>query len=89
MVGAQTEEYRRFNNVAKKIAQELERAGFEGSDLLFVDYSLYEVWKHTLGFDAEIEKLIGPGSRVDVVWRARIGNLVLLLMSLRLTRMAR
>jgi len=28
-----------------------------------------------LGFDAETEKLIAPGSRVDVVWRARIGNL--------------
>jgi len=100
-------EYQKFNAVAKDIAQELKDAGFEGSDLLFVDYFLYEVWKHNfqqdrphiripfevgefdhneirdhihdigmwLGFDTETEKLIGPGSRVDVVWRARIGNL--------------
>ena len=28
-----------------------------------------------LGFDAETEKMIGHGSRVDVIWSTRIGNL--------------
>lgn len=28
-----------------------------------------------LGFEAEIEKHIGPGARVDVVWKAQISNL--------------
>ncbi|AFL95277.1 hypothetical protein CL1_1074 [Thermococcus cleftensis] len=101
------EEYGRFNSVAKEIAAELRSEGFGDPDLLFVDYFLYEVWRHGplepvgetvvprnvgefdhneirdhvrdiglwLGFDAETEKLIAPGSRVDVVWRARIGNL--------------
>ena len=99
-------EYLKFNEVAKDIAEELRKAGFEDADLLIVDYFLYEVWRtgditqkieirepeeydfdHNeirdfirdigmwLGFEAETEKIIGHGARVDVIWRAKIANL--------------
>jgi len=95
-------EYMKFNKVARGIVEELKRAGFKNTDLLILDYFLYEVWcagetkreeskryefDHDeirdyvrdiglfLGFEAETEKTIGHGARVDVIWRARIANL--------------
>jgi hypothetical protein len=100
-------EYEKFNKVLSLISQELVMQGFSDSDLLFVDYFLYEVWNSSstleqepveiktetskfdhdeirdfisdigtwLGFTAETEKTIGPGARVDAVWKAQIANL--------------
>jgi hypothetical protein len=100
-------EYEKFNKVMALISQELVKQGFSDSDLLFVDYFLYEVWNSSttteqepaiikteikkfdhdeirdfisdignwLGFEAETEKTIGHGARVDAVWKAQIANL--------------
>lgn len=102
-------EYKEFNKVVLGILKELKNNGFKESDLLTVDYFLYEVWKSSqkhgeseevekieevvggfdhreikekvyqiglwLGFDAETEKTVSRGARVDVVWQAKIGNL--------------
>lgn len=99
------EEYKRFIEILKEINQELKSKSFEKSDLLFVDYFLYEVWRESqkevsipqgedfvdfdhyeirdkirdiglwLGFEAETEKTVGHGAKVDVIWRAKIANL--------------
>lgn len=100
-------EYQKFNRVISSISQELVEHGFSDSNLLFVDYFLYEVWNSSsrpedeivegkteiikfdhdeirdfisdignwLGFEAETEKTIGHGARVDAVWKAQIANL--------------
>lgn len=95
------QEYKKFNTVINDISQELKTAGFDNSDLFFVDYYLYEVQTHgeykekpsekdfdhfeirdllrdigqSLGFESETEKQISHGTRVDVVWKTKIGNL--------------
>ena len=100
-------EYEKFNKVMSLISQELVKQGFSDSNLLFVDYFLYEVWNTSLipeeelievkteikkfdhdeirdfisdignwlGFEAETEKTIGHGARVDAIWKAQIANL--------------
>jgi hypothetical protein len=100
-------EYEKFNKVISLISQELIRHGFSDSDLLFVDYFLFDIFisattaekepvetktenkqfdhdeirdfisdiGNWLGFEAETEKTIGHGARVDSVWKAKITNL--------------
>lgn len=97
-------ELEKFNDVCRSIARELEHGELGKTDLLGVDYFLYEVtlagptkevisgardedFDHDeikehirdigvlLGFKADTEQKIGTGARVDVIWRAQIGNL--------------
>jgi hypothetical protein len=96
-------EYDTFNAVLHAVAEELRRAGIRDSDLLLVDFFLFDVAIHPgeepppplppeafdhdeirdlvhsvgvmLGFDADTEVKVAHGAKVDVVWRARIGNL--------------
>jgi hypothetical protein len=54
-------EYSKFNNVLSSISQELKNTGFSDSDLLFVDYFLYEVWNSSIAAEqknAELESEI-------------------------------
>jgi len=101
------EEYERFNALARAIGDELKAEGID-SDLLMVDFYLYEVARAAveeeegpgelepgvgadfdheeikelirtigslLGFETQTEARIAHGAQLDVLWRARIGNL--------------
>lgn len=101
-------ELARFNDICRAIAEELSLNSEEKTDLLGVDYFLYEVANHKsdndfiqeqvkqaskndydhdeicefirnigifLGFEADLEKKIAEGARVDAIWSAQIGNL--------------
>ena len=97
-------EYVKFNQLLQEINSTLIDEGFKESDLLLVDYFLYEVCESGetekvtppigdvdfdhhevrdmiediglwLGFEAETEKTVAYGARVDVIWRAKIANL--------------
>lgn len=92
-------EYVEIINCLKEISNELKNLGYLNSDLLGVDYFLFEItifkevknykeeFDHDeirdkikeigdwLGFESQIEEHIAKGSIVDVIWRAKIGNL--------------
>lgn len=92
-------EYVEIINGFQEISNELKNLGYPKSDLLGVDYFLFEItifkegeirekeFEHDeirdkikeigdwLGFETQIEEKIAKGSKVDVIWRAKIGNL--------------
>ncbi|MCL5036868.1 MAG: hypothetical protein M1269_07115 [Chloroflexi bacterium] len=99
------QEYSRFNQAIKEIADEVKKPGGKNMNLLDVDYFLWKVWDEGsiedtpviegkeesfdhdeirdhiwriggwLGFDAETEKQVAYGAKVDVLWHASIGKL--------------
>jgi len=95
-------QYVQFNDILRRIREELQAAGLPLLNLVGVDYFLYFIWEtqrpeppqgedydfdhdevidklvaigQWMGFEAEKEKTIARGARVDVIWRAQIANL--------------
>ena len=58
-------EYEKFNNIMSLISQELIKSGFSDSDLLFVDYFLYEVWNSSITDDQEPVELTTEIKKFD------------------------